>query len=79
MLKSADEFMADARLDAEIIVDAKVEAPSRVWPTFADDGLGQPPASMLDDLHDMGGHSNGKYVFYIWDNGEYKEIPGLGS
>ena len=23
--------------------------------------------------------SNAKYVFYIWDNGEYKEIPGLGS
>ena len=60
MLKGADEFTADDLLDAENIVLAKVEAPSRMRPTVEDDGLGQPPMSMRDDLDELEGHSFGK-------------------
>jgi branched-chain amino acid transport system substrate-binding protein len=37
--------------------------------------------TVLGDLqYDRKGDvSNAKYVFYIWDNGEYKEIPNMGS
>ena len=37
--------------------------------------------TVLGDLqYDRKGDvSNAKYVFYIWDNGEYREIPNMGS
>ena len=37
--------------------------------------------TVLGDLQydKKGDVSNAKYVFYIWDNGEYKEVPNMGS
>ena len=60
VMKGADEFAADDLLDAESIVLPKVKAPRRVRTTEDDDGLGQPPASLLDDLDELEGHSFSK-------------------